>query len=141
VILSSCETAWFVAGDKKEVGYTGQVIVAGQDIAIAAVKSCGNLVFSTAAGVWYSTVGTGKAMTVSTCDNSTNLDTQISVFRGSCDDLECVDGNDQACGDQSSVSWFSNFQEVYFVLGESFGVPTRPLLLSNFIVLTFFILL
>jgi hypothetical protein len=131
---SSCEAAWFVPGDKKELGYT-----TGQNK--AAVASCGNLVFSTAAGVWYSTVGTGRAMTVSTCDDSTNLDTQISIFRGSCDDLECVDGNDQACGDQSSVSWFSKEEEIYFVLGESFGVLTRPLLLSNFIVLTFFALL
>jgi hypothetical protein len=82
------------------------------------VESCGNLVFSTASGTWYSTIGTGVALTVSTCNSSTNFDTQISVFRGSCDDLQCVDGNDQACGDQSSVSWFSEEGEPYFILGK-----------------------
>ena len=63
----------------------------------------------------------GKALTVSTCGTS-DLDTQISVFRGSCDSLECVDGNDQACGDQSSVSWFSEPGELYIILGKNFDI-------------------
>lgn len=104
----------------------GNTFNAGRSI----VPSCGNEVFSTSEGVWYTVMGTGEALTISTCpdydeDNiSTNkvmLDTQISVYTGSCNALQCVDGNDQACGDQSSVSFYSELNELYFVLVHGFG--------------------
>mmetsp|Transcript_115731 Transcript_115731/g.172953 ORF Transcript_115731/g.172953 Transcript_115731/m.172953 type:complete len:866 (+) Transcript_115731:92-2689(+) len=77
--------------------------------------SCGNLVFGTASAAWFEVPGTGGALTVSTCNTTTGFDTQISVLQGSFDELTCVDGNDQACGDQSSVSWFSDVGVTYFV--------------------------
>ncbi|CAB9499604.1 CHU large protein [Seminavis robusta] len=87
--------------------------------------SCGDQVWHTSSGLWYSAVGTGRAMTVSTCPNVTAetpdfgrdfLDTQISVYTGSCDSLVCVDGNDQFCGDQSAVSWFTEAGVEYLIL-------------------------
>lgn len=80
--------------------------------------SCGNLVFGTSSGNWYATSGTGSVFTASTCGNQTNFDTQISVFSGSCESLQCVDGNDQACGDQSSISWFSEPGVTYLIYGK-----------------------
>lgn len=42
---------------------------------------------------------------------------QISVFYGhDCNDLECVDGIDQACGNQSRVTWNSIPGGFYFIL-------------------------
>ena len=85
------------------------------------MDTCGNLVFNTSPGVWYEVAGTGNVLTASTCESTSNFDTQISVFRGSCfDDIfECIDGNDQACGgDQSSVSWFSEIGTSYYVIGK-----------------------
>ena len=88
------------------------------------VGACGSEVFSTSSGIWYTAVGTGRALRASTCDFDNNiinhLDTQISVFGGSCSSLECIGGNDQAgyCGDQSAVSWISEDGEPYYILGE-----------------------
>ena len=88
-----------------------------------AVGSCGSKVFSTGPGLWYQISGTGGVVRVSTCvdDNASkiSLDSQISVFGGSCDNLQCIDGNDQAgyCGDQSAVSWVTKEGELYYILG------------------------
>jgi len=40
-------------------------------------------------GVWFTVVGTGKRLTVSTCGGA-DFDTRISVFQGQCGGLECV---------------------------------------------------
>jgi hypothetical protein len=79
--------------------------------------SCGNLVFNTGHGAWFTATGTGRVLTASTCGAFEDFDTQISVFLGSCDNLFCIDGNDQACGDQSSVSWFTEDGVQYLILG------------------------
>ncbi|CAB9504942.1 CHU large protein [Seminavis robusta] len=91
---------------------------------VGGAPSCGDRVWHTSSGLWYSAIGTGRAMTVSTCPNVTAddigrdafLDTQISVYTGSCDNLVCMDGNDQFCRDQSSVSWFTEPGVEYLVL-------------------------
>ncbi len=44
-------------------------------------------------GIWYSFAGTGQTVTLSTCSATTNYDTQIGVFSGSCTALTCVAGN------------------------------------------------
>ena len=46
------------------------------------------------AGLWFSFIGTGNEMTVSTCYQGTTIDTYLSVYEGSCGDLSCVAGND-----------------------------------------------
>jgi hypothetical protein len=80
--------------------------------------SCGDQVFATSTGVWYEVIGTGGPLTVSTCSSTSGFDTQISVLQGPCDGLTCVDGNDQACGDQSRVSWFSEVGITYHIAGK-----------------------
>ena len=74
---------------------------------------CGELV--TAPGVWYSLVGEGALVTVGLCDG-TDFDTRISVFRGSCDDLECVGGNDDFCSLQSAYEWLAEDGVEYYIL-------------------------
>ena len=46
------------------------------------------------AGLWFSFIGTGNEMTVSTCYQGTTIDTYLSVYEGVCGDLSCVAGND-----------------------------------------------
>ena len=41
-------------------------------------------------GVWYKAVGTGHPMVASTCSSELNFDSSISVFAGSCEQLQCV---------------------------------------------------
>jgi hypothetical protein len=77
---------------------------------------CGTASISTAPSVWYAVIGNGKAITASTCGLASGFDTQISVFTGSCSGLQCVGGNDDACGKQSRVAWSSESGVIYFVL-------------------------
>jgi hypothetical protein len=84
---------------------------------------------STLRGVWYTVVGTGLPLQVSTCYR-TNFDTQIVIFRGldcqaaatATTELECIAYNDNGpseyCGAslESSVTWATLFNETYHVL-------------------------
>jgi len=55
-------------------------------------QECGTL--PEACGLWYEVIGTGNTMRAHTCSEQTNYDTKINVYTGSCEDLVCVDGND-----------------------------------------------
>lgn len=95
-----------------------------------------------AVGIWYlvNTTTEGGVLTASTCSESeTNFQTELSVFRGSCESLECIaeaatasacerglEGAVQIRG--SKVSWSARSQETYyiFVHGEAFAT-------SNFV--------
>ncbi|MCP3982074.1 MAG: hypothetical protein GY716_22440 [bacterium] len=77
-------------------------------------------------GVWYSFIGTGDWVRLSTCDTTT-FDTRIDVFQGDCDALECVAGNDDAegCGGFSSVLGFQSEEgEIYSIFVSGFGGAT-----------------
>lgn len=43
-------------------------------------------------GIWWSVIGTGDPITVSSCHNQTDIKVKFSVFTGTCGDLECVAG-------------------------------------------------
>ena len=71
-------------------------------------------------GVWYRFVGTGQAVTLSTCSAGTNYDSQIGVYSGSCTALTCVAGNDNdaACssgGRKSTVTFNSTSGTTYLI--------------------------
>jgi hypothetical protein len=58
---------------------------------------CGSAAAATAPGVWYTLTGSGKEITLSTCNQAT-YDTQLSVYCADCEDLICIDGNDDTPG-------------------------------------------
>lgn len=58
-----------------------------------------------APGNYYTFTGTGQIIEVSLCNSP--FDTILQVFEGDCDALTCVDGNDDSCGTQSEVTFFS----------------------------------
>jgi hypothetical protein len=80
----------------------------------------------TTPNVWYSVVGTGTTITASLCSPATTYDTRISVYCGTCDDLTCVGGNDQFCGDQSQISWCSQAGATYYILVHGFRDEHGP---------------
>ncbi len=84
-----------------------------------AVGTCGTS--ATAPGVFYSFFGTGDNITVSLCSPNTDYDTKLSVFEGSCAGLVCVDGNDDACGLISEVTFNSNLGTTYFFYVHGFS--------------------
>lgn len=106
------------------------------------VPTCGD-VDTNGDGVWYKGVGTGNRLAASTCNwDSDNVDsvyftfntmnpgvwtdfnTQISVFRGGCRKLECIGANNDRCGYQSSVNFYVDKGEDFYVLVHGFGGAT-----------------
>jgi hypothetical protein len=67
------------------------------------VGSCDGASAGMDPGVWYQVEGTGRPTTASTCSEDTTFDTHLSVFQGGCDNLACVNGNNDFCGAQRSV--------------------------------------
>lgn len=107
------------------------------DATVDNVPVCGD-VESIGHGVWYRGIGTGNRLVASTCNDNevlddrdssnfaalsttmpgvaTDFDTQISVFRGGCRTLQCVGANNDRCGLQSSVNFFMEQGEPFYVL-------------------------
>ena len=73
-------------------------------------------------GVFYSVVGTGAPMTVSTCSAVTDFDTQLFVYSGRCSSFVCVGGNDDVSTTNtcSVVTFDSQFGATYFVFVNGF---------------------
>lgn len=69
-------------------------------------------------GLWYTFIGTGEDVTVSTCAG-TDFDSKISVFTGTCNSLTCVAGSDDApdCpGNTSSATFHTTLGTSYLVM-------------------------
>ena len=62
--------------------------------------------------VWYTVTGTGGDITVTTCSELTDYNTQLAVYAGSCSDLACIGGNnvDYSCeaGARNSTFTFTS---------------------------------
>ena len=91
---------------------TGSTLNANIDAAPACVTTV-----TQGYGVWYRFVGTGQTVTLSTCNATTNYDSQIAVFSGSCTALACVTANDNdaACGRKSTVTFNSTTGTTYYI--------------------------
>ncbi|MAO07911.1 MAG: hypothetical protein CL596_04280 [Alteromonas sp.] len=86
---------------------------------------CGTTV--TSPGVWYifeDTSGLASDYVVSLCDGGTAYDSKLSVYTGDCDNLVCVDGNDDSCGLQSEVAFSGDGNTTYYILVHGFGGAT-----------------
>ncbi|MCF8459530.1 MAG: PKD domain-containing protein [Flavobacteriales bacterium] len=97
-------------------------VVSG-NTALAAAESglgtCGTSL-TTAPGVWYTYVGTGEDVTVSTCSANTTFDTKLGVFSGDCNALACVGGNDDdsgctSSGTRSTYSFYGQAGVAYYI--------------------------
>ncbi len=79
--------------------------------------------------VWYVLTGTGGTIRASTCNGgTTNPDTKISVFCGSCGDATCVGGNDDSCvgfnAFNSTVDFCTQLGATYYVTVGDFSSTT-----------------
>ncbi|MDQ3047148.1 MAG: T9SS type A sorting domain-containing protein [Bacteroidota bacterium] len=66
-------------------------------------------------GVWYSVVGNGNQFTLTTCGGTTNYDTYLAVYTGTCASLVGVAVNDDACGASSSVTFCTTVGVTYSI--------------------------
>ncbi|MBL8001091.1 MAG: T9SS type A sorting domain-containing protein [Flavobacteriales bacterium] len=122
------------------VGTTGTPILPNEACAGAITLACGDTLFGStefalddtvaacgtgisAPGLWYTVAGLDGAITVSTCPLD-DYDTKLNVYAGTCGNLQCVGGNDDACGYQSSVTFASSAGLTYYVLVQGYNGNT-----------------
>jgi hypothetical protein len=92
-------------------------------------RACGAASASYTADVWYFVEGHNQYLYATTCTDSVDngsLDTQLSVFLGSCEKLSCVDGNDDDMEDtcpshKSGVHFFAAEGSRYYLLIHGYG--------------------
>jgi hypothetical protein len=115
-VIDTCEGAstldFLFAGQYSSVdsmnSSTVQGTLAGASLDTAA-PTCGVSAVTTP-GVWYTVSGTGGRMRAFFNEfGETDFDARVSVFRGSCSSLECVEQDD-------SQRWNSNVGELYSIL-------------------------
>jgi hypothetical protein len=93
-------------------------------LAASETPGCGELFDpSVAPGLWYSVIGNGTGIRASTCDTVSGFIARVAVYSGDCQNLVCIDGGDQNCGEESSVAWIGEAGKEYFVLVE--GLDSR----------------
>jgi len=80
-----------------------------------AAASCTASPSVVARGVWFRWQGSGTLVELDTCDNNA-FATELTVYKGDCDNLECVSTEYGKCGDQSRAVWFAEEGEIYHVL-------------------------
>ena len=88
-----------------------------------------------AGGVFYRIAGTGASITLSTCSSSTNFDTKLFVYSGTCGSYTCVAGNDDATGCSNAVASSVTFNSVvgttYLVFVSGYLTETGTFRLST----------
>ncbi len=77
-------------------------VVFGSTVGIPAIGDlpfCGTSLY-TAGGAWYTFLGTGDDVIVTTCNPGSDYDTKLGVYTGACtiEGLICETGNDDNCG-------------------------------------------
>jgi hypothetical protein len=70
--------------------------------------------------VWYSLIGDGSQVTLSTCGGAT-YDNYIRVYSGSCGDYTDVTFSDDFCGTQAQVTFSALSGTTYYILVSGFG--------------------
>ncbi|MDO7849881.1 T9SS type A sorting domain-containing protein, partial [Hymenobacter sp. M29] len=85
-------------------------------------------------GVFYSVVGTGRAITVSTCAAATSFDTKLFVYRGGCGAFICVAANDDiTCAARqyaSGVTFNSTLGTTYYIMVSGYGTANGTFALN-----------
>ena len=112
----SCDTALSIECGATATGDTSNFTNAG-----APEEACGTTL-NTAPGAWYTlTIPADGDYNVTVDTFGSEFDTKLGVFSGSCDDLVCVDGNDDTGGLQSEVSFVGTASETYILYVTGFG--------------------
>ena len=110
-INDSCEMASSVELASSSQ-YFGSTLSANNSTAM----ECSGEITSPSPALWYTFVGSGDVVTLSTCSPQTDFNTNIRVFSGSCSQFGCVsDTTMTSCDDQSITSFQSVADEVYYV--------------------------
>lgn len=119
-----CATAIAVAIPSSTAG--DNTLASPEPNSITSLPLCGTSVSLTGNGMWYSLVGNGNGVTVTTCNAASTFDSKIIVWAGDCNSLTCVGGNDDDfdcnfSGLRSTVTFCSEPGQEYRVLVMGFS--------------------
>lgn len=117
------ESPWCSA-DALECGSVKSGSTVGLD-AGSGLETCGTSL-NDVPGQWYSFIGTGDTLSITTCSPNTDFDTKLGVFTGSCTSISCVAGDDDefSCPDStlhSLVEFISVPGETYYIFITGFN--------------------
>jgi len=86
------------------------------------VNACGGVSVITP-GIWFTVIGNGAWLKVTTCrgtDNPDNFDSEVTVWSGACNNLVCVGGNQvdetDKCDNEAGFTWLSTNGVRYYIL-------------------------
>ncbi|MFO0838179.1 MAG: choice-of-anchor X domain-containing protein [Phycisphaerae bacterium] len=100
------------------------------DFPASPVLNCGNsndpADYQDRIGVWYSFIGDGNPVRVSTCNTFTSFDTQVIAFDGACGALNCVAGNDDATTTNCPTSGTRSIINFTTVNGTTYYIMVQP---------------
>ena len=79
---------------------------------------CGNVTTSSSRNVWYTIEGTGGVVTAETTCEGTDMQSQLMVWTGSCDNLVCIAGSEPgtSCENSAKVTWTSSAGTLYYII-------------------------
>ena len=101
--------------------YNGTNVGANATNPPAACGLSGDL--DTSPGVWYTYEGDNTMVTLALCGSAG--DTKMAIYEGDCDNLTCVNGEDDdfsECGsDDPSITWNADIGKTYYIYVTSFG--------------------
>jgi hypothetical protein len=116
---NTCGTAIALECNSKTTGSTADATFTDQG-------TCGTT--HTTNDVWYTVIGTGGPIEVTTCNDDVGFgfDTKLTVWTGTCDNLVCVGGNDDApcpahSGLLSRVTFNSVEGQTYYIMVHGFS--------------------
>lgn len=93
----------------------GQTINGTTSCASGETLPLGCYTLNGAPSVWYSVIGTGDYLTLTTCGSG--FDTEINVFVGACNALQCLNFNDDGlnCAPQSEIGFTAASGGAYYI--------------------------
>lgn len=128
----NCDNVFCENAELLECGQTIEGTTVNTPVNIA--PQCGSI--PNGRGKWFTFPGNGLCNILTTCYNTnptTDFDTQISVYKGDCNNLTCVDYNDDGEGNAilcgatpgaSTVDFFAEGGETYYVYLHGKGTET-----------------
>ncbi len=118
-----------LCGSAISIACGGSIAGSTTNATFEAAPTCGTSVDNNPS-VWYKVTGTGGFVTLATCGGTTNFDSKLHVYTGSCGAFVCEAGNDDNCGLASSVTFCSVLGQQYFVRVSGFNTASGNFTLS-----------
>ncbi len=121
----TCEIALTISCGDTLTGSTTGATDAEEELPCSGGPGSGDIAFNV--GVWYTFIGSGDSMTISTDNPGTDFDTELQLWRGECGALTCIGGDDDGGSTggggtlSSEMTFLSELDSTYHVYVDGHG--------------------